>query len=239
METFLKIAGELLGILIPFLFVATLNKGIKRTDFDEHLKTKYRRILVAIVVLGTVCVWALSLSKILDYHVGDLVPRFVLPLLGFVLIGLAISNNKDFQTILSLTPLSALVGVQVFRLAGLAFFLIAYLHILPTSFQLGGYGDLLTGILAILTSRAIQNRSNNARLLFWMFNIVGLLDLLNVAVLLLLYYPSWNFTMPTTESATQFSLVMIPAIAAPFAMLLHIYSIIVVLKVNPAEKIPF
>ena len=232
METILKIAGGLLGLVVPYLFFIALNTGINKTDVDNQRRIKYRRILVAFVVLATISVWALSLGRILDYHEGDLVPKFAIPLIVFVLAGVLILDNKEFGTIISSTPLSTLVGVQVFRLAGIAFFFIAYLGILPDAFQSAALGDLLTGTLAILAGKSLQNRSDNARLLFWLFNIVGLLDLLNVAFLLMMYYPIWSDTLPSTESATKFSLVMIPAIAAPFAMLLHIYSIIAVVRTS-------
>ena len=201
METSLKIAGGLLGILVPYLFIITINKGIKSSEYDDERKLNYRQILWTLVTLGTLSIWILSLSKVLDYHEGDVVPRFVIPLVAIVLLGLWLLGNEYFQSILSTTSISALVGVQAFRLAGTAFFLIAYLK-----------------------------KSTNARFLFWVFNAVGLLDLINVAFLLLFYYPLWNKTMPTSEAATQFSLIMIPAIAAPFALLLHIYSIIGAVK---------
>ena len=233
MEILLEIAGGLLGILVPFLFFFTLRKGIDRTDLDDERKADYKRILGTAVGLGTVLIWVLSLSKVLNYHEGDVVPRFAIPLVVIVFTGICIAASRDFQTILASTPLPVLVGVQAFRLAGIAFFVIAYLKILPGSFQIAAYGDLLTGILAIIASRALQNNSSNARLYFWLFNVVGLFDLVNVAVLLLLHYPLWSDTLPTSEAATQFSLVMIPALAAPFAMLLHFYSMVA--AVRPRE----
>jgi len=225
METILKIAGGLLGIAIPFLFATNLDQGIKNSAFDARKKIKYRLILFWIIAVSTILVWVLSLSKILDYHEGDFIPRFAIPLVVFVILGLNLIRNKDFQIILSAMQLSRLVGVQVFRFAGIAFFIIAYLNILPRSFELAGYGDVLTGTLAILSSFALLKRSSNSMLVFWFFNAVGLLDLLNVAFLLLLYYPLWTHNIPTSEHATQFSLVMIPSLVAPIALLLHVYAI--------------
>jgi hypothetical protein len=211
--------------MIPFLFAMSLNKGIQNSNFDAKRKLKYRQTIIWAITLSTVLVWKLSLSKILDYHKGDSIPRFAIPLVLFVCIGIYLIKNKDFQTILAAVPLSALVGAQAFRFAGVAFLLIAYLKILPQAFQLAGYGDFLTGSLAVLSSTALLKKSGNSKLLFWLFNMVGLLDLLNVASLLLLYYPIWSQSIPTSEPATQFSLVMIPALVAPIAMLLHIYAI--------------
>ena len=150
METIVKIMGGLLGIMIPFLFAMNLNKGIQNTNFDSGRKLKYRQTLTTVIILSTVLVWTLSLSKILDYHKGDSIPRFTIPLVLFVCIGLYLIKNKDFQTILAAVPLSALVGTQAFRFAGTAFLLIAYLKILPQAFQLAGYGDFLTGSIGCI-----------------------------------------------------------------------------------------
>jgi hypothetical protein len=225
METILKIASGLLGLMIPLLFAMKLNQGIKNSNLDIWRKRKYRQILIASVSISTVLVWAFSLSGILEYHNGDMIPRFAIPLIVFAFIGLYLLKNKSFQGILFSIPLSSLVSIQIFRFAGTAFLIIAYLKILPQPFQLAGYGDILTGTLAILSSIALLKQSDNSRFLFWSFSIVGLLDLLNVAFLLLWYYPAWTDSLITSERASQFSLVMIPALVAPIALLLHAYAI--------------
>ena len=237
MEMILKFMGALLGLVIPFFFAMNINKGIKNSGFDTERKLKYRQILISVITVSTILVWILSLSNMLDYHEGDSIPRFTIPLVVFVFIGLYSIKNKDFQTIISAMPLSSLVGAQVFRFAGTAFLIIAYLKILPPAFQLAGYGDILTGTLAVLSSMALLKQSNNSKLLFWLFNIVGLFDLLNVAFLLLLYYPIWSHSTPTSESATQFSLVMIPALVAPIALLLHIYAIFNAINLNNTIRV--
>jgi len=237
METILKIMGGLLGLVIPFFFAMNLNKGIQNSDLDEARKLRYRQILISVITVSTILVWALSLSKILDYHKDDRIPRFAIPLVVFVFIGLSLIKNKDFQSILSAMPLPSLVGTQAFRFAGAAFLVIAYLNILPQPFLLAGYGDILTGTLATLSSAALLKQSINSKLYFWLFSVVGLLDLLNVAFLLLLYYPLWSRSVPTSESATQFSLVMIPAIVAPLALLLHIYAIFNAVTLKNAQRL--
>jgi len=236
METILKIMGGLLGLVIPFLFAVTLNKGIKNSRLDEAKKLRYKKILVSVITVFTILVWALSLSKTLDYHKDDRIPRFAMPLVLSAYIGLHIIKSKDFRSILSAIPVSSLVGIQTFRFAGAAFLIIANLNILPQAFLLAGYGDILTGALAILSSIALLKHSINSKLLFWLFSIVGMMDLLNVAFLLLLYYPEWSRNVPTSESATQFSLVMIPAIVAPTALLLHIYAIFNTITLKSTQR---
>jgi hypothetical protein len=51
---------------------------------------------------------------------------------------------------------------------------------LPAEFAIpAAYGDLVTGLLALLALFALQRGSARAELLVWTFNIVGTIDLLN------------------------------------------------------------
>ncbi len=221
----LKIMGAALGLLVPVLLIWLLSQGIKKAQVTEEKRRKLRNVMVLGVSLWALAIWALALFNVLEYHAGDNVPRFVLSLVIPVGIGIGLLANKEFKTILDNTPLNFIVGVQTFRLAGFAFLIIAGIGILPDAFMSAGYGDILTGVLAIFSALAISAGSRKARLLFWGFNLAGLFDLLNVAGMLLYYYPTWYAGSPSSGAAASFSLVMIPAIAAPVALLLHIYSI--------------
>ncbi len=225
MEMVLKIMGGALGLLVPYLFIVTIYKGIKNSPFDGIKLSKYRNTLFTVMCLWVIIIWILSISGLMSYHAGDIIPRFAIALLVPVLIGLYLIRYRDFQVILTCTPLSTLVGVQIFRFAGSAFLIIANMKILPKGFQMAGYGDILTGAFALFACIAIINKSGYAKLLFWTYSVIGLIDLLNVAFMLLAYYPIWSDAVPSSSAAADFSLVMIPALVAPIALLLHIYSI--------------
>ena len=96
---------------------------------------------------------------------------------------------------------------------------------LPQAFVSGGYGDIATGLLGIGAGLMFAKKSSGAGALFVSFSLVGLLDLLNVATLLFCYYPSWSRAMPSSAALADFSLVMVPALAAPVALILHLYAI--------------
>lgn len=226
MEIILKIAAGALGLIVPYLFVVVINKGIKNSLFDETKLTKYRSMLIFTIGIWTAIIWVLSLMGAMSYHEGDSIPRFAVALMVPVLIGVfLLIRNKEFQAILTAVPLSTLVGVQAFRFAGSSFLIIANMKILPQEFETAGYGDILTGAFALIACLALINKTGNAKILFWLFNIIGLMDLLNVAFMLLAYYPIWSDAKPSSAAAGDFSLVMIPALVAPIALLLHIYAI--------------
>jgi len=225
MEMILKIMGAALGVLVPYLFVVTVNKGIQRSHLDDASKARLQKTVVALVGGWTALVWTFSLAGIFSFHAGDVFPRFLLPLFIPVLFGLALLFRPEMRTILDHTPLSVLVGVQTFRFAGLAFIIIAHRGILPMPFVSGGYGDIATGALALSTAILLSRKKKVAKVFFTAFSAVGLIDLLNVAALLLNYYPIWYSAVPNSSPAADFSLIMIPAIAAPIALLLHFYAL--------------
>jgi hypothetical protein len=147
------------------------------------------------------------------------------PSICSVIVAVALLLHPTAKTIIHNIPVATLVGVQAFRLAGFVFLIIPRLGHLPQAFEIGGYGDIATGLLAIAAGVALANGSARARMLFAMFSVVGLCDLLSVAGLLFYYYPSWNSSVPSSAGLTEFSLVMVPALAAPIALILHLYAI--------------
>ena len=154
-------------------------------------------------------------------------PRVFVYLFAPVLVGIAaLAGSATFRTIVDHTPATALVGVQSFRVAGAAMLLVVHLGILPAAFGSGGYGDIATGTLAIVAAVLLgRARGAGAKAAFWAFTLAGVLDLLNVAYLMLSYYPTWHQGTPSSAPLASFALVMIPAIAAPLALLLHLFAV--------------
>jgi len=225
MELILKIMGGAVGLLVPYLFVSVLNKGLKNSSFDKVISSALKKKLGLIVWLWVGLVWLLSITNVLSYHEGDIFPRFVIPLFVPVIIGLFLIRNNYFKLIVNNIPLHTLVGIQTFRLAGFAFLLFVNINLLPKPFVAAGYGDIITGSLAILAGITLKRAARSSKVLFWAFMVAGIFDLLNVAFMMFTYYPIWNTAQPSSSAATEFSLVMVPAIAAPIALLLHLYSL--------------
>ena len=226
METLLLVAGAALGLIVPFLFTYALTQGIEQSPFPRTTQTRFKIVAIAAVGGWTLLIWAASLSGLIRYQPGDFFPRFIIPLMVPVIAVVALAaSNTAVRTVLDHAPLGTLVGVQTFRLAGVAFLLIVYLGILPPSFARAGYGDLATGALALSASLALAGKSRFSHILFWLFCAAGLGDLMNVAFLLLAHYPLYSDTVPSSAPAFQFSLVLIPALAAPMALLLHLFAL--------------
>jgi hypothetical protein len=226
MDTLLLVAGAALGLIVPFLFTHALTQGIERSPIPPATKTRFKTLAITTVGGWTLLVWAASLSGLIRYQPGDAFPRFVIPLMVPVLAALALAaRSRDFRIVLDHAPLGTLVGVQTFRLAGVAFLLIVSLGILPPAFARAGYGDLVTGALALSTALTLAGKSRVSHTLFWLFSVTGLYDLTNVAYLLLAHYPLYTDTVPSSAPAFEFSLVLIPVLAAPMALLLHLFAL--------------
>src|SRR5205085_2482226 len=118
-----------------------------------------------------------------------------------------------------------LAGVQSFRFAGVVLLVLPGMGVLPGAFAAGGYGDLTVGILGVVSAMLLAKGQTSGRYAFWALTLVGLADLLNVAYLLLAYYPIWFHQSPSSAAAASFSLVTLPALAAPIALLFHFYGV--------------
>jgi hypothetical protein len=215
-----------LSVLAPLLFIFTFIKGINNSSLSYEVKSRLKKFITSIVVLWTVFIWIVSLSSnILAYHEGDVVPRFTIALFIPVLLGLFALTVKSVRNILDVTPLSLMVGVQTFRLMGIMFLFVAAEELGPKEFISSGYGDIATGVLALIAGLMLHKKVGGAKLAAWIFTLVGLFDLLNVSRILLTYYPSWFDGIPSTAGAGEFPLILVVAIVAPIALLLHIYAI--------------
>ena len=187
MDMLLKIMGASLGILVPILFIYAVKKGISNSQLGENDKKHLHKYSMIIIILWAALVWALSLTSVFGYSEGDTFPRFLLPLFIPVIIGVGLLFNKKFNTIIDNIPLATLVGVQTFRLAGFAFLLIVAVGILPHPFASGGYGDIATGALALISGLLLAKKRSSGKLFFLLFSAIGLLDLMNVTLKLLTY----------------------------------------------------
>lgn len=214
-----------MGVAVPVLFVLVMNQGVARSPLSDERKSAYRRAIILVTVFWTAAIWIASLMHILEFHGGDTWPRIALPLFIPVIVAMGLLLNPTFRTIVDNIPVATLVGVQAFRLAGFVFLIIPGLGHLPRAFVTGGYGDIATGVLAIIAGTMLAKKYSGATFWFVLFSVVGIGDLLNVAGLLFYFYPSWNNAVPSSAALAEFSLVMVPAIAAPIALILHLYAI--------------
>ena len=82
------------------------------------------------------------------------------------------------------------------------------------------YGDLITAVLAIIAIPAVATRARSAKLLVWLFNVVGSLDLID-AITLATVYDAAPFMGPAY---------WIPAFWVPALLVTHYFAFLILLR---------
>lgn len=230
MNPLLDLIPKILGLLPALLLAGALAVGVQRSFPQRATRQMWRRFIVSGLGLWVVGSWTLVLTGAIAYTQGDVFPRFLVALAVPVAVGLGLLRAPSFQTVLDRVPVPVWVGAQAFRLLGTVFLLVPAAGLGPIAFTSAGWGDLATGTLAIAAAWLWARGSRYGRGAVFAFTAVGLFDLTNVARILLVYYPAWTHEGPTTEAATLFPMALVPAIAAPVALVLHVYVIRALLR---------
>ncbi|HEY1329620.1 MAG TPA: hypothetical protein VGI14_22000 [Casimicrobiaceae bacterium] len=156
------------------------------------------------------------------------VPTPVVPFAVFVIAG-AIAWNAwpAFRAALLSVPLSALVGINVFRVAGAFFVLLWMQDRLAAPFApSAGFGDVITGLVAMPLALAIARGRipSRARLALW--NAFGTLDLVAAIAFGALSAPGAPFRIfthePGTLAMTMLPWVIVPTFLVPLYLLTHL-----------------
>lgn len=117
--------------------------------------------------------------------------------------------------------------IQVSRVGGLTFLVVAGLHALPAGFAVpAGLGDVAIGLTAPLIAAFAVGRSNRV---FLAWTILGIADLVNAVTLGVLYSNSpigvLSGDIGTQVMATM-PMILIPAFGVPFTLTAHVVSLI-------------
>ncbi len=153
------------------------------------------------------------------------------PPIGIVLavalagLGLAVAAIPQLRAVLR-DPATqpALIGLQVWRIEGLAFLILFALGQLPPTFALpAGIGDVLIGVTALLMARNLQHRNLTVA-----WNLFGVADLVLAVSLGVTTNPGPLFLLPSTptsEVLTAFPMAIVPTFLVPLSIGLHIASL--------------
>jgi hypothetical protein len=192
-------------------------------------RTSPRTAQVAIIAGVVLAAWAtltMALASGGFFLQGEGAPP-VGVVLALVLIGLAASLAASGSLRSLLTNQANLIRLNVWRLIGLVFLLLMIDGQMPALWALpAGIGDVIVGGAAFWVASQLDRPNGTRRAV--MFNLFGLADLV-VAVglgIMTAAGPTQVFqTTPTSELATRFPLVLVPAFLVPLAVMLHLVSL--------------
>jgi hypothetical protein len=148
-----------------------------------------------------------------------------LTLLLSLIFGFSLFFSQTFRKLLTVTPIHWIIGFQVFRVLG-SVFLIGYVQgLLPGIAALpGGIGDVLTGITAPLVAYWFYKNGKGARLIAYIWNSFGVLELVNALTLGVLAQTPLLKAEPTATLLAILPFVLFPAFTTPRSLLLHGYT---------------
>jgi hypothetical protein len=213
--------------IFPF-YILFISRTVKNSGIsNEFGEVKTKKIANGILIFGFTYLIFYSLLSFTGFlKVNSLPPRIFLvstiPLILFYVF--VISRTATYKVILKHISLQALVRLHIFRLVGV-FFLITYSYgALPRYFAVtGGLGDMFAAITAIFVAYCIDKKKPFALKLTFVWNIVALLDIINVAASAVI---ATRLSLTTgSQSVTEiasFPFVWIPALAPATILFLHI-----------------
>ena len=123
-------------------------------------------------------------------------------------------------------PLWLLVGVHVVRLLGISFIILYTAGRLPAPFaSAAGWGDIFVGATALPVAWFAYRRPTNVRSMIWIWNVIGIADLINAVGLGVISSPGPQrliFVEPSSAIMTTLPWLLIPGFLVPLLFAVHI-----------------
>jgi hypothetical protein len=224
------------GFLTPFLLVtdlvviAVLLGGLWLALGSARLPSN-ARTRTWLAVTAVLAVWYGLVTYLSMHGVFQATPDVKFPaILLAVFLPIAgglwlIVRSKTMAAVVDATPLSWLVAIQTYRVAGIVFLILLSMHRLPAAFALpAGKGDILVGLLAVPVAWMIHKGSRAAIPAAYAWNILGILDFVVALATGFLTSPG-RFQMVALGDpnllVSIYPLVMVPAFLVPLSSILH------------------
>jgi hypothetical protein len=139
---------------------------------------------------------------------------------------IVVARTQALREELHRVPLWLLVGVHVIRLLGISFIILYTADRLPAPFApVAGWGDIFVGATALPVAWFAYRRPTNVRPILWIWNIVGLADLIAAVGLGVTSSPGplrLIFAEPSSAIMATLPWLLIPGFLVPLLFAVHI-----------------
>jgi len=226
--------GILLGpIMIWFILRFKLNRP------------KDKRVLYSTISLVIMIPWlafsayAGTIGFLLSTFV--FIPQAVIIFIPMIIGIVVLKKSQAFQAMIDAVPSHWIIAIQTYRILGVMFLILYAQRLMPAQFALpAGIGDIIVGFSAPFVAYFLYVGKSWGRSLAIWWNYFGLLDLA-IAVSMGFFtspqpYQALAQSLPN-DLLFQFPLSTIPMFAVPLGVLLHIYSLRVLKKMNGKSEI--
>jgi len=218
----------LTSVSITFILIG-LKAALKRTDWSKDKQQRIFSIASISVLVWSVLLLILSYKGFFE-DFSEFPPKPALVILIPLPIVFIIAFSKTGTEFLKTIPPYWLVFIQTFRIAVELLLLMAFIkRMIPVQMTFEGRNfDVLTGILALPVGYLLLKRKSYAPKLAIIFNIIGLLLLVNIVVIAVLSMPTpirYFMNEPANVIVGQFPFILLPGVLVPIAYAMNIFSL--------------
>src|SRR6184192_2657903 len=202
------------------IVIAALSSG-----FGSKAATRVRIVLS--LSSWFVVVIILAATRALYYEHGLGSPGLGMAVaLPIVILCVVVARIRSLREGFHRVPLWLLVGVHAVRLLGTSFIILYAAGRLPAPFApVAGWGDIFVGATALPLARLAYRRPANARPILWIWNVIGLVDLIAAVSLGVTSSPGPQrliFAEPSSAMMTTLPWLLIPGFLVPLLFTVHI-----------------
>jgi hypothetical protein len=202
------------------IMIAALSIGFGSTAM---VRTRIAAWLTAWFVFVVI----LAATRALYYEGGLGAPGLgVAVALPIAVLCIVVARTQALREEFHRVPLWLLVGVHVVRLLGISFIILYTGGRLPAPFaSAAGWGDIFVGATALPVAWFAYRRPTNVRSMIWIWNVIGIADLINAVGLGVISSPGPQrliFVEPSSAIMATLPWLLIPGFLVPLLFAVHI-----------------
>jgi len=212
------------AIGIPAATSAVLYRGAIAAGLGRRAAITVAATTAAVLGGWLVVSGLLARAGVYRQEPGDMVPWFLVAVAGTLIALLLATRIPLISRILADPGTPARLALpHSLRVVGVSFLIVMSLGHLPAAFAMSaGLGDIAIGVAAPFVALQLSRGTGQAGAV--LFNVLGMLDLLVAGTLGFLLFRLVEVT-PSTAPLFLLPLALIPTVAVPLALTLHIVSL--------------
>jgi hypothetical protein len=214
-------------ISLQIVAVSVVVPFIGWTVFRKHASNHWSPWLSAVfLAVWLITSFALALQGSFAGNSQTVVPKLAYAIVVPILLGHWLFKWKSMRIVVDAIPLHWIIGFQLYRAMGYTFLALFLQGRLPGAFALpAAVGDIAIGLSAPFVAQQLAQKKPSARTLALIWNWAGITDLVVAVTCGVLTAPGklqlWAHDVPNIL-ISAFPLVLIPAFAVPFSIILHL-----------------
>jgi hypothetical protein len=233
MDTNVSLYISVIFILLTLFLVYFFIKGLKQAlDKSEYNESKRKKIMVTVtsIIAGWLALLAIVSFTGFFLDFMSLPPRIMFAIVPPLIIILLFVFSGWLDKLLLSLPSSWLITPQCFRiLMEIILWLLFIENIIPIQMTFEGYNfDVIVGLTAPIISYLCFSQNRPLKTLAIVWNIIGLLVLINIVVIANISTPSTLrvfMNEPANTIIGYFPFIWLPGFVVPMALFMHLASL--------------